>query len=402
VGIELTGCDTVYAWDKVEGAMGFHRVNLFPTEDIDRVRSQVLSNRLHKALNSARPDAVAVPGWSDRGAIAALQWCGETGTPAIMMSESTHYDETRTAWKEWMKRRLVRMCAAGLSGGVDHADYLVELGMPRDRVFLGYDAVDNEHFAAKAEECRKERGDSRNQKEESRDPLPISDLPSPISNLPSFLSSLPKSFFLASARFVEKKNLARLIQAYAKYRELASKAESGNLKPEIWSLVLLGDGPLKSDLCHLMSKLGLKDHVLLPGFKQYDELPVYYGAASTFVHASTTEQWGLVVNEAMASGLPVLVSNRCGCAHDLVKDGVNGFSFDPFDVEQLAQLMLKISAFNFPLSAFAESSREIISEWGAGRFADGLKQAVECALKNPRPKATLIDRLLLKLLLLRK
>ena len=133
--------------------------------------------------------------------------------------------------------------------------------------------------------------------------------------------------------------------------------------------MLLGDGPLKSDLCRLISDLGLQHSVLLPGFKQYPELPAYYGLASAFVHASTTEQWGLVVNEAMASGLPVLVSNRCGCAADLVQEGVNGFTFDPFNVEQLAQLMFQISAFQpFRLSAFGSASREIISRVGSGAF----------------------------------
>ena len=88
----------------------------------------------------------------------------------------------------------------------------------------------------------------------------------------------------------------------------------------------------------------LAGDVILAGFKQYDELPAYYGLASAFVHASTTEQWGLVVNEAMASGLPVLVSDRCGCAPDLVEDGVNGFTFDPYDVEALAGLMQRVAA----------------------------------------------------------
>ena len=104
-------------------------------------------------------------------------------------------------------------------------------------------------------------------------------------------------------------------------------------------------------------------------------MPAYYGLASAFVHASTTEQWGLVVNEAMASGLPVLVSNRCGCAPDLVQEGVNGFTFDPYNVEQLAQLMLKISAFQtFSLSTFGAASRRIIADWGPERFASGLRR----------------------------
>jgi glycosyltransferase involved in cell wall biosynthesis len=146
----------------------------------------------------------------------------------------------------------------------------------------------------------------------------------------------------------------------------------------------------------------VQDSVLLPGFKQYPDLPAYYGLASAFVHASTTEQWGLVVNEAMASGLPVLVSNRCGCAPDLVQEGVNGFTFDPCNVEQLAQLMFKVSAFQlFSFSAFGDASRRIIGAWGPERFASGLKAAVDKALEVGPVGATLVQRVVLKALLAR-
>jgi glycosyltransferase involved in cell wall biosynthesis len=212
---------------------------------------------------------------------------------------------------------------------------------------------------------------------------------------------LPEKYFLASARFIEKKNLPRLIEAYARYHRLAQKAENGTRKAEIWGLVLLGDGPLRADFCRLIAGLSLQDYVQLPGFKQYPELPSYYAHAGAFIHASTTEQWGLVVNEAMASGLPVLVSNRCGCARDLVQDGVNGFTFDPLNVEQLAQLMLKVSAFNFPLSKFGAESARLISQWGPDRFANGLKGAVDCALHVGAVRPTLMQRLILRALLAR-
>jgi glycosyltransferase involved in cell wall biosynthesis len=107
----------------------------------------------------------------------------------------------------------------------------------------------------------------------------------------------------------------------------------------------------------------------------------------------------LVVNEAMASRLPVLVSNRCGCAPDLVQEGVNGWTFDPTNEEQLAQLMLRISAFqDFSLSAFGSASRQIISQWGPDRFAVGLRQAAECALRVGPKRVSLVDRALLALL----
>jgi 1,2-diacylglycerol 3-alpha-glucosyltransferase len=152
---------------------------------------------------------------------------------------------------------------------------------------------------------------------------------------------------------------------------------------------------LRAELEMLRSELGLEDCIQMPGFKQYNELPSYYASAGAFIHASTTEQWGLVVNEAMASGLPVLVSNRCGCATDLVKEGVNGWTFDPTNEEQIANLMLKISSDEALRSEMGRKSQEIIANWGPDRFASGLKSAVDAALKAPRKKAGLLDRLIL-------
>src|SRR5207249_5035240 len=154
------------------------------------------------------------------------------------------------------------------------------------------------------------------------------------------------NYFLASARFVEKKNLTSLIRAYAEYRDRLKGigVTDPGYKGAPWDLVLLGDGPLRETLNAQLSTLNLHSHVHLPGFKQYDELPVYYALANAFVHASTTEQWGLVVNEAIASGLPVIVSERCGCVPELVQG--NGFTFDPMDEHELASLLFRMATLS--------------------------------------------------------
>src|SRR5690606_39375525 len=122
----------------------------------------------------------------------------------------------------------------------------------------------------------------------------------------------------------------------------------------------------------------------------------FYGLAGAFVHASTTEQWGLVVNEAMAAGLPVLVSERCGCVPDLVRDGENGFTFDPFDVEELAGLMQRIAAMtDGQRRALGEAGRRIIAAWEPERFADELMRAVEVARARP-PRPASFDQMLLR------
>lgn len=367
--------EDIYAWDKVEGAAAFKRITLTDRDTGNRQWKLELHRKMWQVLDEIQPDVVVVPGWSFADALSALLWCANTKTPSVVMSESTAWDEARAGWKEWIKRRLVKLNSAGLAGGTPHTDYLVQLGLERERIFPGYDAVDNDYFSSQS-------GAARGQGTTVRHQL-----------------GLPEKYFLASARFVEKKNLFRLIQAYRAYRNAAEKAEGG--KSVVWDLVLLGDGPLKPELNRLVSELGLEACVYRPGFKQYHELPVYFGLASAFVHPSTTEQWGLVVNEAMASGLPVLVSNRCGCAADLVREGVNGFTFAPEDVEVLSRLMLKISAENFPLATYGGESRRLISQWGPDRFATGLRDAVVAALNSPRSRAGLLDRFLLNLLLRR-
>jgi glycosyltransferase involved in cell wall biosynthesis len=362
--VEFSSVDRTYAWDPVS-APELRRVTLVRDEDPRDLPRHAVAQRTSQALDALRPRAVAIPGWSEPFALAALRWCGKAGVPAVLMSESQAGDSKRTWRGEAVKRRLVGLFSAALAGGAPHASYLGQLGIPEDRIFLGYDVVDNEHFArgaeqarAGAEACRRRLG-------------------------------LPENYFLASSRFVEKKNLSRLLAAFARFRALAPG--SG------WKLVLLGDGPLKGDILAQSNALSLGEDLLLPGFQQYGQLPAFYGLASAFIHASTVEQWGLVVNEAMAAGLPVLASNRYGCAADLVREGVNGFPFDPLDVEKLAGLMAKIASSGEGRLRMGEASRRIVAEWPLERFAEGLEGAVRSAA--PARRARLADAALLHLLM---
>jgi 1,2-diacylglycerol 3-alpha-glucosyltransferase len=376
--IEVFKNDDVYGWDPVPGTDGFQRVTLF---EKNNETADKLVRGIHATLDACRPDVVAIPGWADAVAFGSIQWGAANRVPVIVMSETTEWDEPRKVWKEWVKRRILKMCSAGLVGGQPHADYLARLGMPPQQIFQGYDAVDNVYFAHAAAEARSREIEVRQK------------------------LGLPENYFLASARFIDKKNLLNLVRAYALYRTLAEKTAgkkpaTNPLPPNAgpWSLVLLGDGPLRSELYSLVASLGLQKFVLMPGFKQYDELPEYYALAKFFIHASTVEQWGLVVNEAMASSLPVLVSNRCGCARDLVHEGVNGFTFDPYNVGEMAQVMFRVSDPQFPSSDFASASTRIIADWSSDRFACGLNQAVEAALAARRPQSGWFDKFLLQVL----
>ena len=214
LGVEVAASSAEYAWkretesgkQKTESGDEFQISDVKTVTLLERgtsrgISSRELAARLNRALEDFQPQAVFIPGWSSRMAFIALSWCARNGVPVVTMSESTEWDEARTGWKEWMKRRIVGLCSAALVGGRPHKDYMVKLGMPAERVFLGYDAVDNDYFAQSAKEVRRKFG-------------------------------LPDKYFLASARFIKKKNLPRLIQAYARYRELA-EMEVGSWKLEV-------------------------------------------------------------------------------------------------------------------------------------------------------------------------
>ena len=119
------------------------------------------------------------------------------------------------------------------------------------------------------------------------------------------------------------------------------------------------------------------EFVRFEGLKSVRELPPYYAFARCFVLPSTREPWGLVVNEAMASGLPVIVSNRCGCAEDLVEDGANGYTFDPDRTGSLTENLHELSGMNTrELAAMADQSRELIARYSPEIWASEVAQLV--------------------------
>jgi len=361
------------AWGAAATPGRYHKVSLFPEATDHSPGKAELRSALWAALEQTNPDVVAVNGWNNFGSLIAAKCCVRRGIPMIVMSESSPQDERRTWWKEAIKRRIAGLYSAALVGGQRHVEYLAELGMPHERIFTGYDVVDNHYFRQKAEEVRSQRSEVRQK------------------------YALAENYFLASARFVEKKNLARLVQAYAEYRRRSEvrsqKSEVGNDKAP-WDLVVLGDGPLKADLCRLISDLRLNEHVHLPGFKPYEELPFYYALANAFVHASTTEQWGLVVNEAIASGLPVIVSNRCGCAPELVNG--NGFTFDPTNEDELATRLLEMASLSDEeRKQLGDNSYRIAANFAPERFGEGLERAASVAMKVPQKRFAVMDRALL-------
>ena len=343
--LQVAGGSRRYPWEGPAGA-GFRATDLFPGADYLSLAPRPLRRAVKSALEAESPDVLVVNGWGFPESRAAIGWAARNRRPVVLFSDSHERDSPRVPWRERVKRWLVAGCASALVAGRLHAEYLFSLGMPADRIVTGYDVVDNVHFARGAEAARADPAERARR-------------------------SLPGSYFLACGRFVAKKNFVGLVDAYAAY---------GAHSPNPWGLVLAGDGEERTPVEAAIARHGLSGKVLLPGFVQYADLPAYHGLASAFVLPSTSEQWGLVVNEAMAAGLPVLVSSAAGCAPELVRDGENGFLFDPARPGDLAARMSALTELpSMRREAMGQASRRIVSAFTPETFADGLVRAVTLA-----------------------
>ena len=355
IPIELFGKCETYTWNEIGQHQDIDARIVFPDHDSTRVSPSEIRDSIRRLLNDIQPDVVFVHGWSLPGAVATIRWANQNRTAVVVMSESRAMDTTRRAVKEFIKRQILGHTSAGFVGAPSHEEYLKQLGVPADGIFAGYNAVDNDYFQSKSAQVRADEKGIRQR---------------------LFPPGFPQQYFFSSNRFVEKKNLQRLIEAYGHYRENATNP---------WGLVMAGDGPLRTELVEQVESLSLQDSIHFPGFIQYDQLPSYYGLASAFVHVSTVEQWGLVVNEAAASKLPLVVSQTTGSAECLVKQDQNGFLCDAFDTHSITEALGNIASLSWErLDKMGMRSAQIVSDFGPQQFATGVLKAANFAVKNPR------------------
>ncbi len=318
--------------------------------------SKISQSQVIEFLNRHQPNAVGIVGYSSPAALAALGWCRQYRRGAILMSESKATDYQRSGDKERLKRQIVRCFDAALVGGSPQVAYALDLGLPADRVFVGYDAVDNEFWSTRSDRVRSE------------------------SEIWRMQLGLPQHFFLTACRLVPKKNVAGLLRAYALYARQSSSA---------WPLVIAGDGRLRHELQEMASQLGVTEQVQFVGYLTADAMAPYYALASVFILASkTAEQWGLVVNEAMAAGTPVLVSKACGSAADLVVAGRTGFPFDPQDENALANLLASYSQVPADLSQMGIAARAHVDRFSPKVFAENFIAAAEAAVAQADARGT--------------
>ena len=291
-------------------------------------------------LRKTDPEVLVCGGYNYPAAWQAMRWAKQNRVPFLLWSESTASDFRGQHFPvEWLKKKFLRSCTGFVVPGHSAREYLQNFASPAQEIFLARNAVDIVRFATKA------------------------NMPEPTGHLREQLA-LPSKYFLFVGRLVRSKGVVDLIAAYSQL--------SVELRSQI-SLVIAGDGPLRGELEALARDIQPGD-VRFAGFIQRDKLAKYYGLAECLVMPTHTDPWGLVVNEAMACGLPVICTNVAGCAADLVHE--NGLLVPLGDVRRLAEAMTTIATNSDLRHSMSRASLKLIQNYSPEACANGFAEAV--------------------------
>lgn len=306
-------------------------------------------------IRSGRFDAFIVSGWFLKCYWQAVRACHGTGVPVLVRGDSqlgTPRPLVRRLVKMATHRWMLRRFDGFLVVGQRNRQYLAHYGVPACRMFAAPHSVDNEWFASRAREGRPRRDAKRDCWGVHRETL-----------VAVFVGKL-----------VAEKRPNDILLALERLRDV-HRADVAT--------VVVGAGDLESELRAAAEKMRLPVH--FAGFRNQTELPDLYAAADVLVLPSVSETWGLVVNEAMACGLPAIVSDAVGCAPDLIEEGQTGFTFPAGDVNALAERLARLARLKQAGHDFGPALAAKLRGFSVEASARGVKRAIEALASERRP-----------------
>jgi glycosyltransferase involved in cell wall biosynthesis len=300
----------------------------------------LLNWRVQESLQRAKPDVVLCGGYNYLASWQALRWANQHQAKFLLWCESNGNDQRGGHFLvESLKQMFVRNCDGFVVPGRSALAYVQKFRPAQKETFLAPNAVDIDLFLslskiARANEIRL-RGEL----------------------------GIPTRYFLFVGRLVKRKGVFDLLDAY--------ESLNPDLRSEI-GLVLAGDGPERAEL-EASARTIFPGSIYFPGFVQRDRLPAYYALAECLVLPTHSDPWGLVVNEAMACGLPVICTDVAGCAADLVK--TNGRVVAKRDIANLASAMRDIACDRRLRDDMSRKSSELIQNYSPEICAAGIAHA---------------------------
>ncbi|WP_454064897.1 glycosyltransferase family 4 protein [Candidatus Nitrospira salsa] len=307
---------------------------------------------LSRYLREKPFDALWMHGYAHQANLRALAIAKQLGIKTLLRGESHLSSHQRSSAKEWLRCRILPKLFNSIDGflsiGTLNHDYYVHYGVSPNKIFPMPYAVDNVFFREEIQKINSKR-------ETFRQGLGLEP---------------GHAVILFVSKFQSRKRPMDLLLAYARLLEEMTKGE-----PEPY-LLFVGDGEEGPELKKSIVEYGLTKAKLI-GFKNQTELPRFYDLCDVFVLPSEHEPWGLVVNEVMNAGKPVIVSDQVGAGSDLVQDGVNGYIIKVGDVSTLARRIDAVLSNPGLAKEMGRESRRRISGWSFNADACGLVRALE-------------------------
>lgn len=320
-------------------------------EGIKEVRLPVVASfgqygRLNHGLSSVvrAHDAIIIGGYEQPTYLWLMALCRKLRKPYVLLFDgiSPKKIDVSEGGKVALKRWAVAGARACFANGLVGKRYMEKLGMRAEGIFNQYLSVDGCRIGKAIEDT-----DIRSL---HRAELDIAD---------------DQRVILYVGRFIPQKNVTDIIRAISL------------LETEKYVFIGVGSGPTLEYVRRLGTELGVR--AIFPGFASQDDLPKWYAVGDVLILPSSNEAWGLVCNEAMAAGLPIIVSDEVGCGPDLVIEGETGFAFEVGDTDGLAAC---IGSATSACSNMGTSARELISRWTPVESARSLKECLAKIICN--------------------
>ena len=291
-----------------------------------------------------RSDLVVIPGYHRAEYWAMLLLCIILRRKRAVFCDSTDQDREKGRWKEKAKAFFFRRCGGIFCYGIRSKEYVASYGVNEQRIFadcqaaalpLAYDAAAvRRHYASNPRDAK----------------APVR--------------------FLYVGRLSSEKGLYDLLEAFGSVREQMPDAR----------LDIVGPGALAIDLKRRARELGMESAVTFLGTKSPDDIGRLLLDSDAMVLPSHTEPWGLVINEALSYGCPVVASDICGCVPELVRDGVTGYSFPVGDVRALRTAMISVARLSKERLLVAEQCLRLIEQYTPERAASEILNGCVCVL----------------------
>ena len=292
-------------------------------------------------------DAVLVNGWQLCSYWQAIRAAGAAGIPVLVRGDSQLESPSRPGrgiLKRLVYPYMLRSFDVCLAVGRRNADYYRHYGVPDGRIHRSPHCVDNDFFARAAAGTRRRRHEVRRELGIPADAV----------------------VFMFAGRLIEKKRPLDFLEALRRI---------GQRNPDVWGLIV-GDGPLRAAVDDYRHAHDIP--CATAGFQNQQRIAATYAAADALVLPSTSgETWGLVVNEAMACGLPVIVSDQVGCAPDLVVEDETGFTYPCGDVAALAECVGALAGDRARRGRMSAAASSHIAAYSPEAAAAGVIQAIE-------------------------